>query len=379
MKLLKKSELKGILALIFIIALLAVAMMASTGKLEQWFGITLFSGPRALDKIVYVSEKDGSPDIYIMNADGTGQEKLTDNANPDSVPAISPLGNKIAFVGSQEASSQVYSIGVKGGKPEQITTATGPKSFPAYRPDGKQLSFVASGKVYVSDPNGENPSAILPSHKETQAALAGLGKSVPAYSIYAWAPDSAAIAGVCKDDNDSDQLIYVPGNKAETLRIPFGAVNERAQITHISWAANTPVLAVTATIGNKGTLTIFDPSAAKGQQLKSMGAQKDLEFSKPALSPDGSTLVVCAKQSGKAGTGALFKMDLTTGQLGPIGKGDFENLIFSPKGDKILATVLYKGGAMRDIVSIDPSTGKVDQLTNDGKSYDAVWTPTSEK
>jgi TolB protein len=49
-------------------------------------------------KIVFVSFRDGNSEIYSMNADGTGQQRLTSDPGLDAWPAWSPDGTKIVFV-----------------------------------------------------------------------------------------------------------------------------------------------------------------------------------------------------------------------------------------------------------------------------------------
>src|SRR5712691_985995 len=56
-------------------------------------------------KIVFATDRDGpdpagnfgNQEIYVMNADGTDQRRLTDNGAIDGVPAWSPNGQRIAF------------------------------------------------------------------------------------------------------------------------------------------------------------------------------------------------------------------------------------------------------------------------------------------
>ena len=43
-----------------------------------------FSG----SKIVFASNRDGNFEIYVMNADGSGQTRLTNNANSDASPSF---------------------------------------------------------------------------------------------------------------------------------------------------------------------------------------------------------------------------------------------------------------------------------------------------
>ena len=53
-------------------------------------------------KIVFQSNRDGNAEIYVMNADGTGQTRLTNNPAYDSNPVWSPDGSKIVFSSSRD-------------------------------------------------------------------------------------------------------------------------------------------------------------------------------------------------------------------------------------------------------------------------------------
>ena len=57
--------------------------------------------PGANGKIAFTSERDGNWEVYIMNADGSGQTNLTNHQaiDGDAVgpPTWSPAGSKIAF------------------------------------------------------------------------------------------------------------------------------------------------------------------------------------------------------------------------------------------------------------------------------------------
>jgi Tol biopolymer transport system component len=45
--------------------------------------------PRHVNKIAFVSRRDGNSEIYTMNADGSNQTRLTFNNSPDGDPAWS--------------------------------------------------------------------------------------------------------------------------------------------------------------------------------------------------------------------------------------------------------------------------------------------------
>jgi Tol biopolymer transport system component len=49
-------------------------------------------------RIVFTSNRDRNGEIYVMNANGSGQRRLTHRAGDDFVPRFSPDGARIAFV-----------------------------------------------------------------------------------------------------------------------------------------------------------------------------------------------------------------------------------------------------------------------------------------
>ncbi|MEN6358396.1 MAG: hypothetical protein ABFD83_15085 [Armatimonadota bacterium] len=382
MKIIKNPELKGIITLFFIILILGALMAGTSGKLEQWFGITLFSGPCLQDKIVFVSGRDGS-DIYVMDKDGSNRKALTKGAGVLSFPAISPTGNRIVFVAMLGQEKQVVSVGARGGELNQLTSATGPKKEPGYTPDGKRLSFIASGRVYTADLNGDSPECVLPTDAEIHGAMSSTTESreIPAYYSYAWAPDGESIAGVTKDAADNDMLVYIPhhdhsGEDSHGGVCPQRQILAAGQIAGYSWAAKKPVLAASVKIKKKSLLLIFDIEHKQGGKIWDTEKQ---ELGVPTISPDGSEAVVPLISTGKKAPSGLLKIDLRSGQAGIIGEGVFESLVYSTDGNTILATLVHDNGDKRDIVLISPSSGKVTRLTRDGKSFNAIWTPISAK
>ena len=56
-----------------------------------------------------MSYRDGyDAEIYVMNADGSGQVRLTHNTGFDEHPAWSPDGSKIAFQSRRNGSYEIY-------------------------------------------------------------------------------------------------------------------------------------------------------------------------------------------------------------------------------------------------------------------------------
>ena len=56
-----------------------------------------------------------------MNADGSGQRRLTRNAARDLAPAWLPDGQKIAFVSERDGNSEVYVMNADGSGQRRLT------------------------------------------------------------------------------------------------------------------------------------------------------------------------------------------------------------------------------------------------------------------
>jgi tricorn protease-like protein len=51
--------------------------------------------------VAFYSDRDGNPEIYRMNLDGSGLKRLTDDPAFDDSPALSPDGKQIAFLSAR--------------------------------------------------------------------------------------------------------------------------------------------------------------------------------------------------------------------------------------------------------------------------------------
>lgn len=77
-------------------------------------------------KIVFQSRRDGLEEIYVMNADGTGQTRLTNNSVLDTLPSWSPDGTKILFTSLRDSpmSPALYIMNADGSSPVRVTDGT---------------------------------------------------------------------------------------------------------------------------------------------------------------------------------------------------------------------------------------------------------------
>jgi Tol biopolymer transport system component len=109
-------------------------------------------------KIAFTSNRDGNFEIYIMNADGSGQTRLTNRPNAtDLQPAWSPDGSKIAFA-SFESSYDIWVMNADGTGQTNLTNHPAEDTYPSWSPDGSRIAFQTTRdgdyEIYTIKPDG---------------------------------------------------------------------------------------------------------------------------------------------------------------------------------------------------------------------------------
>jgi TolB protein len=75
-------------------------------------------------QIAFMTNRDGNPEIYAMNRDGSNLRRITRHPGIDSTPTWSPAGNQVAFTSDRSGSPQIYIADADGlGQPRRITTS----------------------------------------------------------------------------------------------------------------------------------------------------------------------------------------------------------------------------------------------------------------
>ncbi|MEO6056692.1 MAG: LpqB family beta-propeller domain-containing protein [Gemmatimonadales bacterium] len=132
---------------------------------------------------VAFTASDGDGEVYLLSADGTTLTNLTNDPSGDEGPAWSPDGRSIAFTSHRTGRWQVYVMNADGSGQTQLTSGSFATS-PDWSPDGTKIAFsgVDGGgheQIYVMNPDG---SAI------TQLTTTTTGTAP------AWSPDGTRVA-----------------------------------------------------------------------------------------------------------------------------------------------------------------------------------------
>ena len=111
-------------------------------------------------QIVFESDRSGSQQIYIMNADGTGQRRLSFFGGRAATPEWSPRGDQIAF--THIAGNFNVSVMSPNGRNLRSLTNGWQDEAPTWAPNGRIIQFFRternSGKtsLWQVDLTGDN-------------------------------------------------------------------------------------------------------------------------------------------------------------------------------------------------------------------------------
>jgi Tol biopolymer transport system component len=83
--------------------------------------IPMFSAADDYGKIAFNSDRDGNYEIYVMNADGSDQINLSENAADDICPAWSPDGKRVAFSTDRDGNYEIYVMNADGSDQIRLT------------------------------------------------------------------------------------------------------------------------------------------------------------------------------------------------------------------------------------------------------------------
>ncbi len=180
-----------------IVAILAMVGCAAPGALGLYAG-----------HIVFTSDRDGNPEIYLMKADGSNVIRLTNNKAYDDQPVLSPDGENVVFVSNRDGNHELYLIGAAGKGLRRLTHTPYSEIDPSFSPDGLWIIFtaMAEGDKDIWRLNVETG--------ETEVLVAGDGDQFMARA----GPDGALV--YVEDGGDNEVFLLEGGAKENLSRAP---------------------------------------------------------------------------------------------------------------------------------------------------------------
>lgn len=119
------------------------------------------------NRIAFVSDRGGNPQIYVMNSDGSNQHRITYNHSYyNTSPVWSPNGKEIAFDSFVKGVLQVYVMNPDGSGERRITNTLYSAEHPAWTRDSRIITFDTETEgrqeLYMIDVNGSGMVRLMP-------------------------------------------------------------------------------------------------------------------------------------------------------------------------------------------------------------------------
>ena len=263
-------------------------------------------GVDAQAQIAFVSDREGNPEIYVMDINGGNQRNLTNHPDRDRDPSWSPDGKRIAFVSDRDGhfradmpdtpSYEIYVMDADGGSQQNLTNNPHDDRGPAWSPDGKRIVFTSRREknqdghfnleIYVMDDDGRNQQNLTNNPNEDRYP--------------SWSPDGKRIVFSSRRDGHFrgnfgiTHEIYVMDADGENQQ---RLTENRQYDWHPSWSPDGAQIAfVSDRRGDFENFEIYVMDADGGNQQR-LTENRVYDWS-PSWSPDAKRITFASERDG---------------------------------------------------------------------------------
>lgn len=234
--------------------------------------------PYFTTKIVFVSNRDGNDELYMMDYDGANQTRLTFNKWRDYMPAWSPDQRAIVFTSYRAGNPDLIILYPYEGKMVPVLTK-GTNFSGAFSPDGKKLAFCSTrdgnAEIYVANVDGTSVRRIT-----FNSAI----DTAPS-----WSPTGREIA-FTSDRTGFPQLYIMDAEGGNVRKVSFGG----NYLDSPAWSPDGERIAFVSRVNNFFDLYLLN---LKNNQITKL-TESNARNESPSWSPDGRHLVFSSNMSG---------------------------------------------------------------------------------
>ncbi len=256
---------------------------------------------QAKSKIAFIQlDDDGQWDLWMMNEDGSEQERLTDGEIAERFPSWSPDGKRIVCAAN---TGDLKIIDVEKGTVETLQTPPKRNAEPAWSPDGKSIAFIS----YPPVPQRRSILWITDMIKGDWIA-----RSIPLPSAQkgfpCWSPDGKKIAmSFLKEIKPGGPVENISILDMETMEFELLIPSDEHDNLHPAWSPDGKKIAFSS--NRSGNYDLW---------MKNIDSEELIQLTKnkafdgdPTWSPDGNSIVFVSSRKGKKN---IWSLNLETMQ-----------------------------------------------------------------
>lgn len=328
------------------------------------------NGQILFEKYQYDGSEITGTDIYVMNADGSGQTGLTNAEGYELDPAWSPDGSKIAYAadGGSTEGEKLYLVNADGDGLTKLTTDAGAYLQPIWSPDGSKVVFERTYQIFYGGgfPHTETYSGIgvVNSDGSNEVTLTEIQQGTDTNAR--WSPDGMKIAFERQESGASS--IYV----MDATGINQTNLTGSLSASKPEWSPYGDKIAFQA-VADNGISQIFVMNS-DGSGMVAL-TNRSASVSSPSCSPDGTKIVFEDYQDQSDGTSEVYVVAMDGSLTRITNNQGFEvTPRWSPDGNSIIYAGGESSNGVYDLQVYSFTTGSNINLTPDtGAESSPVW------
>lgn len=239
-------------------------------------------------EIAFATNRDGNNEIYTMNSDGTGVDRLTDDGEDDGSPSWLPNRSEITFKRGTGGSEDIYIMDAYYGfNVVPLIASSSVDMLPSWSPDGSKATFMSkrdgNEELYVANADG--------------SGVIRLTNTAESEWTTDWSPDGTRVAFDTKRNGNWD--VYVmDGDGSNQIQLTTSMADELSP----SWSPDGSQIAFTSNQSGNNEIYLMNVDGSNWVNLTNNLAD-DYD---PAWSPDGSQIAFVSERDGNP---EIYAMD----------------------------------------------------------------------